>query len=377
MDLLYVSSAYVPSRRASSVHVMRMCAALAGAGHDVTLLTKRVAQEEDHGDRDPFEFYGVAPSFRLRQLARPRRRGGELAYTAQLAREIRGVSPDGLVYARHLFGAVIAAALGRRVVYEVHDMDGSRRQHWLTRALVRSRQLVRMVTISDALRDDLASRGMWPDDGRGLVAHDAADPLPAAAPRALAGNAGRRVGYVGHLYAGRGVDVIVALAERLPECAFHLIGGRDDDVAAWRARAVRPNLHFHGFVPPAELPTYYLALDVLLMPYQRAVAVAGGKVDTARWMSPLKMFEYMAAGRPIVSSDLPVLREVLEHERTALLAPPTDVDAWTACVRQLMREPELAARLGGAALAEFQARYTWSARAAAVLDGVAPTMAAS
>jgi glycosyltransferase involved in cell wall biosynthesis len=83
--------------------------------------------------------------------------------------------------------------------------------------------------------------------------------------------------------------------------------------------------------------------------------------------SPLKLFDYMAAGVPIVASDLPALREVLRHEENALLARPGDPDAFAAAVRRLLADPVLAARLGRQARADVDG-YSWDARAHALLD---------
>ena len=82
--------------------------------------------------------------------------------------------------------------------------------------------------------------------------------------------------------------------------------------------------------------------------------------------SPLKLFDYMAAGVPIVASDLPALREVLRHEENALLARPDDPDAFAAAVRRMLADPVLAGRLGRQARADVR-RYSWEARAEALL----------
>ncbi len=86
--------------------------------------------------------------------------------------------------------------------------------------------------------------------------------------------------------------------------------------------------------------------DVLIAPYQEKVCVHGGGGDVATWMSPLKIFEYMAAGRPIVASDLPVLREILEDGRNALLVSPGDVDAWCIALNKLRNHPDIAQSMG-------------------------------
>ena len=92
-----------------------------------------------------------------------------------------------------------------------------------------------------------------------------------------------------------------------------------------------------GFIENSKLPLYQAACDILLMPYENAIAGSSGgnSVDIC---SPMKMFEYMAVGRAIISSDLPVIHEVLDNE-TAFFCPPEDSSAWvkergTSCVRR-------------------------------------------
>ena len=85
---------------------------------------------------------------------------------------------------------------------------------------------------------------------------------------------------------------------------FHLVGGRESDLAERRSGDLPANLVFHGFVPPAMVPGMMGSCQALLMPYQRKVTILG-EGDTSRWMSPLKMFEYLASGVPLISSDIP------------------------------------------------------------------------
>jgi glycosyltransferase involved in cell wall biosynthesis len=109
-------------------------------------------------------------------------------------------------------------------------------------------------------------------------------------------------------------------------------------------------------------------MDVLLMPYQKSVSIGVARQDTARWMSPMKMFEYMASGVPLVSSDLPVLREVLEEGRNALLVAPSDPQAWVAAVDRLAVDAGFAAHLGATAHANYREHHTWAARARRLLE---------
>jgi glycosyltransferase involved in cell wall biosynthesis len=120
-------------------------------------------------------------------------------------------------------------------------------------------------------------------------------------------------------------------------------------------------------VEPGQVERYRKAMDVLLVPYQKSVLIQG-RLDTAQWMSPLKVFEYMASRRPMVISDLPVLREVV-NERNAIIVPPDDMDQWRQALVRL-RDPALRQRVADAAYADFVAHHTWHQRAQSVLRGL-------
>jgi glycosyltransferase involved in cell wall biosynthesis len=108
-------------------------------------------------------------------------------------------------------------------------------------------------------------------------------------------------------------------------------------------------------------------MDVLLMPYERVIEGSGGG-NSADYCSPMKMFEYMAAGRAIISSDLTPLREVLDEE-IAVLCPPEDPDAWSHALTALLSDPDRARLLGESARLRAQA-YTWTGRQKRILEGL-------
>ncbi len=371
MRILYLSISYVPSRRASSLQVMRMCAALARQGHDVTLVTKRCRARQEPGVEDDYRFYGVERLFRILKLPRPAARGGGLLYSAHQWRALRATEAD-LVYSRDLVGAWLAARSGRAVLFEAHGPPQGAFARKIQTGLARSRRLRRFVVISEALKARLHALDLLPAHGDLVVAHDASDPLPDSAPPRFSAARTKqiRIGYVGHLYPGRGVEIVLELARRLPACQFEILGGSAQDLARWHRSSRPENLEFRGFLPPSDLLQSYSRFDLLLMPYQERVGVASGRSDTSPWMSPMKMFEYMASGKPMIASALPVLQEVLEHRRNAWLVPPDDLAAWQNAVEILIGDPSLRRQLGEAARQDLIEKYTWDARARAVMNGL-------
>ncbi len=368
LRIAYCSGSIIPSRQANSVHVMKMCQALAKRGHDVVLGAIAGA---DGGD--DFAIYGVERCFRIvKHAARGRGILSRARYALTIPGKLRSVIEPDLVYGRHLLSLSVAARWGVPIVFEAHAAPSPLERAVEARLFARP-NFARLVVISGALRDEYRRLHPALSPQRLVVAHDAAD-LPATVtrvPAARSPGAGRlQVGYVGHLYPGKGMEVVAALAARMPDVDFHVVGGTDEDIAAWRHRTAGcANLVYHGHVPAAATEAHRAAMDVLLAPYQERVQAAGAGAEIGRWMSPLKIFEYMASRRPMVASDLPVLREVLRDGETALLASPGDVEAWVAAIVRL-RDPALRRGIAERAAQRLAACHTWAHRAALVLDGL-------
>ena len=369
MRITYLSNSIIPSRTANSINVMKMCAAFASLGHEVRLVTPN--REPKQSVTDVHDFYGVPDSFGIRVLPWHRVKGRSYIYAINAAREAKRLGTD-IAYTRSSFCALSAVAKGLDVILELHVAPQGMRKTEL-RLVSRSRRLGQVVCISAALAQHVKSQ--FPSLAeRTIVAHDGADQqrLPEAARHGSC-DAPFRAGYVGHLYPGKGMELISELVRHCPEVSFHVVGGMPEDIERWKEElAGIDNLTLHGFVPPREVQGYLASFDILLAPYGSAVSAYGGDSNIVEWMSPLKLFEYMAAGKAIVCSDLASLREVLVHEETGLLCAANDVEGWSAAVKQLASDPELRDRLGRAARDLFEERYTWKARARNIISSARP-----
>ena len=380
MTILYLSDIRLPLERANGIQTMETCAALAARGHDVHLL---VRPDTHAPPRDPLAFYGLPPTPRLRVERAPvfgpppLRRAG---YLAQALAQVLARRRWDVVLTRDLGLADVAlrfpARLRPSIVYESHGyapiraemlprmVPGARRAGALklNRLRRRERRVWRAadgyVTITEVHAAELRDRfGARP---RVAVAPSGVrlTGVPAYVPPP--GRGAPVVAYAGHFYAWKGADVLVEALALLPGVRGLFIGGLpgESDDARLRSRArdrgLTGRVTFTGLVPPAEVAGLLAGADALVLP----------TVDTpySRYTSPLKLFEYMAAGRPVVASDLPPLREVVEHGRTAFLVPPGDPEALAAGVRALLDDPAAAERMARAAL-DRVADYAWERRA--------------
>jgi glycosyltransferase involved in cell wall biosynthesis len=363
MRTVFISASKIPSDTANSIQVMKVCQSFKQLGHEVTLLVPG-PQPASASPENLRQHYGLQADIDIHWLpVRSRRFFPWMAVS--VARRLR---PD-LLYAWPLQSGVLALVAGLPTMLELHDFPGGTFGPVWLRLFMLLPGRKRLLPITEALR-----KALHLHPGISQVAPDGVDlerydklPDPAAARKQLGLPAALTVLCTGHLYDGRGVKLFNSLAKAFPDTSFIWVGGRPAEVERCRQAAAADelkNILFTGFVPNLHIPLYQAAADVLLMPYHKTIATSSGG-DTSLVCSPMKMFEYMAAGRAILSSDLLVLREVLD-ESTAAFCPPEDAGAWQAALQRLLEDAPLRQRLGRKAHQAVKS-YSWIERSRRVL----------
>jgi glycosyltransferase involved in cell wall biosynthesis len=368
MKIVAIAGSSIPSDTANSIQVMKACSALVQLGHELTLLVPRTRQRSIV---DLKTHYGLGTDFPIEWLASPSRR----LFTWQSVQRARALTPD-LLYTWFPQSAVFGLLSKIPTVLEIHlQPTGALGPAW-HRAFAALRGRKRLASITQALVEVLERRHDIRFKAEEVVIAPngvelerfASLPDPVTARQTLSLPQALTVMCTGHLYAGRGADLFLALAREIPQAHFVWVGGRPEDVEAWKSHAGSDNVTFTGFIPNQDLPLYQSAADILLMPYSRSIMGSSGSGDSASVASPMKMFEYMAAGRAIVTSDLPVIREVL-NEKNAVFCEPDKLENWRIEIEALLKDDARRVELGGQARQDVKG-YTWSARAEKIMKGL-------
>ena len=385
MRILYLADIRFPLERANGIQSMETCHALAARGHAVSMAVRADTQVPP---RDPFAFYGLPRLETLRIETVPvtgppvARRAGYMTFALGRA---AGRGRQDVIFTRDLAVASLLlhlpAALRAPVVYEAHGIAAETAEARpamlgggdtpsaakLRRLTKRDAQVWRAadgyVTITAGLEAELERRF-------GARRHTAVVPdgvrLPSSPPGPGDATPGRpfTIGYAGHLYPWKGVDLVIEAIAGLPDTRGLIAGGHEQEPDLARVKALAETrfcslrILFTGMLPPPDVAAKLRDADVLVLPNPASAL-------SSAFTSPLKLFEYMASGRPIVASDLPSIGEVLVDDRNALLFEAGNPQALTAAVRRIRDEPGLGARLASQALADVQS-YTWAKRAEAL-----------
>ncbi len=150
------------------------------------------------------------------------------------------------------------------------------------------------------------------------------------------------------------LDAFVTVLASHPDARLLLVGdGRERPRMVERAAAlgIAQAVHFTGLVPHGDVPSLLSAADIAVAPYPR--------LEQDLWFSPLKAFEYMAAGLAIVASDVGQLSQVIRDGRSGLLVPPGDAPAMAAALQRLIADADLRRRVGAQARLDAVANHSW------------------
>lgn len=387
MKLLYIANLRLPTEKAHGSQILQNCEALAEAGAEVVLwAARRVNHLRLPKNQHLWSFYGLKrnfqifriPSFDLIWLPIPLLRRVAfwlqwLSFALLAAGRARFTQAD-VIYSRdRLVLLLCGRRTGKQRAYEVHHVAEGGPGRWLQGIV--ARRMDALFAVTQGVAQELRALGVPAEQIRVLP-----DGIRAARYETLPERVAARrelgwpeesfiVTYVGQLQTmgmAKGVETLVEALAPLTGSSLAIVGGPAAAVAAhqqdWLERgAAAERFLAPGQVPPALVPLYLSASDVgvLPFPYTR---------HFARFASPLKLFEYMAAGCAIVASDLPSLQEVLREGETALFSAAGDASSLQAALRRLYEDRELTVRLGRAARLEALREYSWRARAERILS---------
>lgn len=170
--------------------------------------------------------------------------------------------------------------------------------------------------------------------------------------------------YTGHLYQDRGVDTLVKAAKYLDDGYLILIvGGVDDDIKRISRLILREKVgsrvNLTGNKPASSVPLYQLSSDALVMPYSK-------RWRLQNWSSPMKLYEYMASGRPIISTDFETIRSVLD-EKSCVFVKPDDPEEISEAIKRCIGDKEFSNSISRRAF-EIVQDFSWDKRAKRIIN---------
>ena len=365
MKITYLANIRLPTEKAHGLQIMKTCEAFVQEGASVTLVVPR---RRNWLTDDPFTYYGIATRFPIVYLPTlDWVRFGRVGFIVQtLSYSVSAfwycfTNTSDVVFSRDELPLWVASFIAKKTVWESHT--GA----WNFVARSIARRCTKLVAISGGIKNLYAKRGIDTSkiivapDGVELAAFANTEPTVAARQRLGLPQDKKVAMYIGRLDGWKGAATLLEASNLLPSnILVAIIGGEEAQVAAMRHKY--PKAHFLGYHPYAEVANNQAAANVLVLPNTAKDTIS------AELTSPLKLFTYMASGKPIVASDLPSIREVLSND-ACYFAKPDDAHSFAVQIQAACTNSEEVALKASAALGLVQ-EYSWQKRAQKILVNI-------
>lgn len=365
MKIAYIANVRMPTEKAHGMQIMKTCEALVPRGFEIDLIAPR---RKNYLTADPFDFYKVKKNFRIIKVwcldflyasfLKPFFFWLEdITFTLRAMVYIIFNKYDAF-YTRDLLPAFFLSCSGRPVFYEIHTLP----KRGLFLHKVAWKKSKGLIAISDGIKKELLTHGV--PEKRIIVARDAVDvekfdigvSKEECRKKFNLSLDKKIVLYAGHLYEWKGAHLLAEAAGMiLPDIEIYLVGGTTEDVENFRKKYTFSNLHVVGWQKPQLVPFWLKAADILVMP------TSGNEAIGALYTSPLKLFEYMASGVPIIAADLPSIREILSENEAVFFQSDNASSLVQKIAEGLERMDAL--RLMAELAKNKAEEYTWEKRA--------------
>ncbi|MDP2705036.1 MAG: glycosyltransferase family 4 protein [Patescibacteria group bacterium] len=369
MKIVYIVNTRMPNQRAHGFQIAKTCEKFAALGNEVSLL---YPYRKNDLTEDIFDYYGVQRNFKTETLGSVdfilmSRFLGVLAFYLQsvwfsFALIFKKFDEDSIVYTRDIFVAFIFQVKKYETIYNVHNW--SKKREIFSRLLNKE---IKVVCNSEGTKRKIVENGF-----KRVIAVPNGVDIEEYDMTADRENIRRKLNlpvdkkiamYVGNLYRWKGVDTLIEAARAIqdPDILFVIVGGDEDDLKTYSQKADGiKNILFAGHKQKKEIPLYLKSSNVLLLPNSAATE------ESVHHTSPIKMFEYMASGVPIVASDLPSVKEVL-NEGNAILVTPDDPASLAEGIRKVLENQTDALAKAQHAYEDVK-KYTWREYAVKIMN---------
>jgi len=316
MKICYLANSAIPSSNASSIQIVKMCESFSKLNNEVLLITTNVS------DKSVFDFYNVCSKFKIKKLKKFKSFPlGFKYYLFSIKSIIESFKfrPD-IYITRNFFTSFLLTILRKKNILELHH--GVEFESRIVKFILKItnflnfKHVVKLVAITHNVKNYYKKKFNI-EKNKIIVS-----PSGSSIDRLLISNFQKNtkklnIGYFGSLYKSRGVDIILKLSKIDKENNYFIFGNLKQ-YRNIKIKNYNHNLSIKDYLPYKFIPENISKMDILLMPYQEKIAAAGDVGNIIDFTSPLKLFDYMACGKIIISSNIKVLGEIVKEKKNII-----------------------------------------------------------
>ncbi len=351
MKVLYIAETSLTNKSAYSQHVIKMCDAFGQKKCSLTLVVpheknnfrfKNIKNKFLLNSKKPFLIKSILNSKINNFFSR-----FEFAIKASIFTKSQRPS---LIVTRSLLSSFCLSILRIPHFLEIHnEIKSFSKFLFLGLNYINSKYIIKIILISNALKKkfDLNKKKV-------MILHDGSDPKNFKKSKKI--NKIKNATYVGSFYQGRGIDLIYFLAKKFKHINFRLYGKNNKNY-----KSNLKNLKIFKFVEYNKVPSILASSDLLLMPYEKKVFIRAKNINTADYCSPLKMFDYLASGKIIISSNLNGISEVIKNGYNGYLVNNFNMSSWEKKINEIIKKTKRNYIIQTNALNTAE-KYSWNNR---------------
>ncbi len=334
MRISYLFNSSLPSSNASSLQVIKTCEAIQNLSNEVFLIKPNTGLK-----RNIRKFYGLKKKPHIIKIkffnSSPKGINYYLFSIISIAYAI--LLKTELYITRNLFTLFLLILLRKKVIIEIHHdlINEGRIVRFLFNnlKLFNSKNIIRIIAITNSVKKYLVNKHSV-DKKRITIVPSASD-LKLRFKK-FKSKKKYKIGYFGSLEKSKGSEFIIKLSKLDKENKYYIYGGDTKAVLNLKKKMFLRNLNISEYIPYNRLSHYIGKMDIVLMPSNRnKLKSLGGVGNIAKYTSPLKLFDYLASGKLIISSKLKVFEEIIKNKENCIMIRRLDTILWLKTIKQL------------------------------------------
>ena len=357
MKVFYIADTSLTNKSAYSQHVIKMCDAF---GQNITDNTILIVPYE----KEKINFSKLKKRFMLNSIHQLKIKSIlKTKISNFLERLIFGFKASiflkdkrkSLIITRSLYASIFLSLLRINHFLEIHtELKSFTKFCLIGLNFINSKYIIKIIFISKALKKFYNI-----NNKKIMILHDGTDPKNFKKGKKITRI--KTATYIGSFYKGRGIELILKLAKNFNKINFNLYG-KSNKLSINNTK----NLKIFNHIDYKKVPNILSKSDILLMPYSNDVSINANNINTANYCSPLKMFDYLASGRIIISSKLDGICEVLKHKKNSLIVNKYNYESWKKVVNNLLENKFNINKISENSLSTSK-KYSWKNRANKIL----------
>ncbi len=373
MNIYYIGSPQLFAEGASSIHVSKMCEAFSEQGYNLELILPIQNKNIDSF----FKYYNVKKKFKINPTIGfkkgPLRHflHGILSFI-----KISLIKDYDFIITRNITFGYLASFIKSNLIVDIHHPPVNFFSKIAIARFISSDNVIKVTCNSEGTFENIkqninsSKKLQVLHNGVNLETFKSNKDLVPFKKNLKIPDNNKVVSYVGNTYEGRGIEKIIKLSKVNIDIFFLIVGGEEEDNIHYikKLQPDQKNILFTGHVDNIDIPNFLAISDVLLIPYDSDFTIKGGS-KASEYSSPIKLFEYMASGKPIIASNLPAISRILSNQKDCLLVSPDSFEDLNAALNKLMNDHDLINSISENSL-ELSKHFTWENRAKKMISGI-------